>query len=175
MSSDFSRRVSDHGYLPSQSPIKDDLQQIYSRTNTRSEEILETLKGINDTQIMILGELSSLEGLSERSEEAKKVVKLVEEHFERVAKIIYTANGHDERGTRIPEGVLRFERWSKMIHTAFWNFILVSIISTFFYLYVESQKEVSDQRSIAIKEYIAKAEERMNKKLTDPPSKKETK
>lgn len=160
---DYNRRVTDHGFLPSQSPIKDDLQQLYARNTSQTEEIIETLRGISDTQLMVLSELQTLESLSHRSESAAEVVELTKEHLEKIAKIIYTTNGYNEKGEKIPEGVLRFEKITNVLQHAFWNFIIVGILSTLFYFYVEAQKEQNQNKTKALLEMIQKVEDNIGK------------
>ena len=161
---EYSRRVTDHGFLPSQSPIKDDLQQLYARNTSQTEEIIETLRGVNDTQLMILSELQTLENLSTKSDAAQEVIALTKEHLEKMAVILYTANGYDEKGKKIPEGVLRFERWTNLLSHAFWNFIIVGVISTLFYFYVEAQKNMQHDKAKAETEILKLLEDKLSRR-----------
>jgi len=170
MSGDYNRRTMDSGFLPSQSPIKDDLQQLYARNASQTEEIIETLRGVNDTQLMILSELQTLEHLSTRSDAATEVLDLARLHLEKMAKIIYLSNGYNEKGDKVPEGVLRFERWTNFFLRAFWNFIIIGAISSFFYFYTEGQKATRLEQSKAEIEILQQMEERLAKreqKITD--------
>lgn len=158
---EYNRRIADHGYLPSQSPIKDDLQQLYARNTSQTEEIIETLRGVNDTQLMILSELQTLEHLSAKTNSTSEVTDQTKEHLEKIAKIIYTTNGYDEKGNKVPEGVLRFERWTNFLSQAFWNFVTAGIISTVFYYYVEAQRVAQQNQSKADVEILQKMETRL--------------
>ena len=83
-----------------------------------------------------------------------------------MAKIIYTTNGYDEKGVKIPEGVLRIERFTTLVHNAFWNFVIVGILSALFYFYVEFQKEQQQTKTKALVDMIQQVEEKLHKKET---------
>jgi hypothetical protein len=88
-------------------------------------------------------------------------------HFDKIIKIIYTANGYDESGVKIPDALLRFDRWSKIIHNAFWSAVVTAMMSGIFYMYVRGREAASEEKTKAVIELIERTKKQLDSAKDD--------
>jgi hypothetical protein len=134
------------------------------------EDIMKGLEVIKQEHNAMFKKLETLETLkqssvdmSEYNKERVELEDARQEHFDRIVKIIYANNGYDEKGNKIPDAIMQFSRWSKIIHSAFWSFITTLVLSGVFYLVVKGREELAAEKSRAVIELIDKTKEVLQK------------
>lgn len=131
------------------------------------EAVGRSLDSLQKDQETILKKLESHETASKVMMEYHKDLGETEavnhEHFDRIVKIIYTRNGYDEKGNKIPEAILKIERWSKLLHSAFWSFVTTSILSGIFYMFAKAREEATVERTKAMVEVLDRAKDAIEK------------
>lgn len=150
------------------------IPESYNEVEAKLELLLRTV----DTLRTEHGQLSKrMEALDSLKATAQNNADMLEEqehlqasrqvHFDRIIRIIYTANGYDESGIKVPEAILRFDRWSKIIHNAFWSFIVTAMMSGIFYMYAKGQAAAAEEKTKAVLELIQKTKETMEYNKAD--------
>lgn len=161
------RREQDHGasYLPGSASLKDDLQAIHAQVKqlaqvnwsmlANQEATIKHLTALATTTDLLKSTVEAAEELLQAQDE---VLTARQDHFDKIVKIIYKANGYNEVGIEMPEAVKRFERWTKTISGAFWGMVITSIFSGIFYVFTQSQEASAGKKTKALVEFIERAE-----------------
>lgn len=157
--------------------LNEEVPEAYQDVAKQLESIVKALEVIKQEHNSMFKKLETLETLKQSSEdldeyhkEQLEIEAARQEHFDRVVKIVYANNGYDEKGSKIPEAIMQFSRWSKIIHSAFWSFITTLVLSGIFYLVVKGREEIAAEKSKAVIELIDKTKELLQKqeKMIDP-------
>lgn len=150
--------------------LTEEVPESYAHISDQLDRVSHSIEQLKKEHLAISERLEALDDLRQSAEDMGEFHKELEdiearrqEHLDRVIKIVYANNGYDEKGNKIPEAIMRFDRWSKIIHNSFWSFITTLIMTGVFYLVVKGREEVSAEKTKATIELIEKTKELLNK------------
>ena len=146
----------------------------YNEVGVKLEALSRTLELIKNEHTALSKRMEVLDSLKTTAQSNADMLEDQETlqndrqvHFDKIIKIIYAANGYDESGVKIPEAIMRFDRWSKIIHNAFWSFIVTAMMSGIFYMYAKGREAAAEEKTKAVLELIEKTKAAMDKNKAD--------
>lgn len=146
----------------------------YNEVGAKLEQLLRTLDTLKTEHATLSKRMEALDSLKTTAQSNAAMLEDQEQlqaerqvHFDKIIRIIYAANGYDESGVKIPEAIMRFDRWSKIVHNAFWSFIVTAMMSGIFYLYVKGREAASEEKTKAVIELIEKTKQHIDRSKND--------
>jgi hypothetical protein len=140
----------------------------YNEVAVKLESLLRTLENLKTEHVTLSKRMEALDSLKITAEsnagmlEDQDILQKDRQiHLERLIKILYTTNGYDENGNKVPEALLKFDRWSKVLGNAFWSFMVTAVLTVIFVNYANSREQASEIKTKAVLELIEKTKKQL--------------